>query len=58
MKNRNLISMALFIASLAVAQAQFTPGNLVVLQIGNGSAALTSTGTPIFWINSPPAAFL
>ena len=50
--------MALFIASLAVAQAQFTPGNLVVLQIGNGSAALTSTGTPIFWINSPPAAFL
>jgi hypothetical protein len=48
MKNKKIISVALFIASLALAQAQFTPGNLVVLQIGNGSAALTSAGTPIF----------
>jgi hypothetical protein len=32
----------------AVAQAQFTPGNLVVLRDGTGSGALTSAGTAIF----------
>lgn len=49
MKNKKIISMAaLLAASLAAAQAQFTPGDLVVLQDGNGSAALTSAGTPLF----------
>ena len=36
------------VALITSAQAQFTAGNLVVLQEGNGSAALTSAGTPIF----------
>jgi hypothetical protein len=30
------------------AQAQFTPGRLAVLQVGDGSAALSSAGTPLF----------
>jgi PEP-CTERM motif len=50
MKTTKITLMAaLFIASLTAAQAQFfTNGDLVVLQEGNGSAALTSAGTPIF----------
>ncbi len=39
---------AFLFGSLLVAQAQFTSGNLVVLQDGTGSAALTSAGTAIF----------
>ena len=34
--------------SLLAAQAQFSAGNLVVLQDGDGSAALTSAGTALF----------
>ena len=49
MKIKTITSLAaLFSASLSVAQAQFTAGDLVVLQVGNGSATLTSAGTPIF----------
>ncbi len=40
--------VALLIASLPAAQAQFTAGDLVVLRDGTGSAALTSAGTAIF----------
>ncbi len=36
------------VALITSAQAQFTAGNLVVLQEGDGSAALSSAGTPIF----------
>lgn len=48
MKHKKVSSLfALLIASLS-AQAQFTAGNLVVLQEGTGAAALTSAGTAIF----------
>ena len=36
------------VALITTAQAQFTAGDLVVLQEGDGSAALSSAGTPIF----------
>lgn len=48
MKHKKVSSLfALLIASLS-AHAQFTAGNLVVLQEGTGAAALTSAGTAIF----------
>lgn len=31
-----------------VAQADFAPGNIVVLRVGDGSAALVNTGSPVF----------
>jgi PEP-CTERM motif len=37
------------LSSLAISQAQtFNPGNLAILQVGNGGASLTSAGTAIF----------
>jgi hypothetical protein len=49
MKKQKIIFVAaLLTASLSAAQAQFTAGDLVVLQEGTGSAALTSTGTAVF----------
>src|SRR6185369_10244222 len=39
--------IALAITSVAQAAA-FTPGNIVVYRQGDGSAALASTGTPVF----------
>lgn len=36
-------------------QAQFTAGNVVVLQVGDGSAALTSAGTPLILKEYTPA---
>jgi hypothetical protein len=46
--NSTIISIsALVVASLTSAHAQFTAGDLVVLQDGTGSAALTSAGTAI-----------
>jgi hypothetical protein len=48
MKNEKLVSMAaLLIASLTAAQAQFTAGDLVVLEAGDGSQTLTNTGNQI-----------
>ena len=42
------IAVSLF-SSLAIGRAQsFDPGDLAVLQVGNGSASLTSAGTAIF----------
>lgn len=49
MKNKKIASLAaLLITSLTVAHAQFTAGNLVVLQEGTGASALSSAGTAIF----------
>jgi len=45
---KKLLVATLVFGSLLVAQAQFTPGALVALRVGNGSAALSSAGTPIF----------
>ena len=42
-----LIPIAVF-SSLLAAQAQFTAGDLAVLQVGTGSAALSSAGTTLF----------
>ena len=40
---------ATLLSSLAISQGQsFFPGNLAVLQVGNGSATLTSAGTGIY----------
>jgi len=40
---------ASLLSSLAISHAQsFDPGDLAVLQVGNGSASLTSAGTAIF----------
>jgi hypothetical protein len=43
-----MAATALLIASLPAAQAQFTAGDLVVLQDGNGSGTLTSAGSAIY----------
>lgn len=45
---KKILVPTLFLGALLAAQAQFTPGNLAVEQIGNGSAALSSAATPIF----------
>jgi hypothetical protein len=44
------IALALLFAGLLTmdASAQFTKGNLVVVQMGDGSAALSSASTPVF----------
>src|ERR1700748_948366 len=42
-----IISAALFLASTTGLLAQFTPGNVVVLQAGDGSIPLASTGNAI-----------
>ncbi|MEI9807460.1 MAG: hypothetical protein WDO16_06000 [Bacteroidota bacterium] len=42
-----LLLMILFLSTFN-ANAQFTPGRLVVLQVGDGSAALTNAATPVF----------
>lgn len=47
MKNL-LLTICYSAAIFSGAQAQFTPGRLAVLQVGDGSAALTSAGTPLF----------
>jgi hypothetical protein len=48
MKNKILIIALISTPAVTVVHAQFTAGNLVVLQEGNDLAALTSAGTPIF----------
>jgi len=40
------------------AAAAFTPGNLVVYQVGDGSAVLSSAGTAIFVNEYTPAGSL
>ena len=34
--------------TMVLAQSPFTPGNLVVLQVGSGSGALSSAGAPVY----------
>jgi hypothetical protein len=49
MKNKILLTTLISTLAVSAVHAQFfTAGDLVVLQEGNGSAALTSAGTPIF----------
>ena len=43
---RKLLSIILFLIC-TVAEAQFTPGNIVVLQAGDGATALANTGNAI-----------
>jgi hypothetical protein len=45
---RTLTATAALFLLAAVAQAQFSPGDLVVLRDGTGSGALSSAGTAIF----------
>jgi len=45
---KKILASFLALGAVLAAQAQFTPGDLVVLQVGDGSAALTSAGTAIF----------
>ena len=45
---QTLTATVALLSLAAVAQAQFTAGDLVVLQDGDGSAALSSAGTAIF----------
>jgi hypothetical protein len=45
---QSLVIATVLFASLAISRAQFTSGDLVVLQDGTGSAALSSAGTAIF----------
>jgi hypothetical protein len=45
---KKIIIPTFVLSSLLVAQAQFTAGNLVVLQDGDGSAPLSSAGTALF----------
>jgi hypothetical protein len=45
---KKLLIPTIIFGALLAAQAQFTPGDLVVLQDGTGSSALTSAGTAIF----------
>jgi hypothetical protein len=49
MKNNRIVCLAaLLMASFSAAQAQFTAGNLVVLQDGDGIEPLASSGNEIF----------
>ena len=42
------LAAGLLVASLTAVQAQFTAGDLAVLQVGTGSGALTSASTALF----------
>src|SRR5690349_14545753 len=48
MRSRALWILALAGAGCPAALAQFTPGNLVVARVGDGSAALSSAATAAF----------
>ena len=52
-----LASTCGLLGSLATA-AQFTPGNVVVLRVGTGAAALTSAATPVYLDEYTPAGVL
>ena len=57
MKKYLYIVVLLCVTSIVFASA-FTPGNLVVVRIGNGSAALSSAATPVFLDEYTPAGGL
>ena len=48
MKKIYLLFTALAVSIAATFAAPFTSGNIVVVRVGNGSAALTSAATPVF----------
>ncbi|MFN8824318.1 MAG: DUF3616 domain-containing protein, partial [Planctomycetota bacterium] len=56
--NLRFVLSTLALAAFAVAQSPFTPGNLVVSRIGDGSAALTSAATARFLDEFTPAGVL
>ena len=63
MKNKSflkLIFLTIFLISLSNINinAQFTSGNLVVLKVGDGTTALTSSGSPIFLQQFTPTGSL
>jgi len=45
---RIVIAAAVFGLAATIHAAAFTPGNLVIYRMGDGAAALTSNGTPVF----------
>ncbi|MDX2281208.1 MAG: choice-of-anchor I family protein, partial [Saprospiraceae bacterium] len=49
------LMLALFFSTPLLVFGQFTSGNLVVLQVGDGSAALTNAGTAFFMKEFTPA---
>jgi hypothetical protein len=56
--NLRFVLSTLALAAFAVAQSPFTPGNLVVSRIGDGSAVLTSAATARFLDEFTPAGVL
>ncbi|MBB5872696.1 putative extracellular nuclease [Allocatelliglobosispora scoriae] len=53
-----MIPAAATFGSLPAAAADFTPGNLVVLRVGDGSGALSSAATPVFLDEFTPSGTL
>ncbi len=43
-----LVLVAFFFLASMQANAQFTPGNLVVYRVGSGTGSLVNTGSPVF----------
>ena len=52
------LAMLLVLLPSLVSAAPFTPGNLVVVRIGDGSAALTSAATATYLLEYTPAGVL
>jgi uncharacterized repeat protein (TIGR01451 family) len=60
-KRLRSLSRAFFALSLLIPTAQaapFTPGNLVIYRVGDGTAALSNTGAPVFLDEYSPSGFL
>jgi hypothetical protein len=53
-----LLGLLLGAAPLVAAAAPFTPGNIVVVRVGDGSALLTSAATPVFLVEYTPTGTL
>ncbi len=53
-----LLALALGSALASFATAQITPGNLVVVRVGDGAAALTSAANAVFYEEYTPAGTL
>ena len=53
-----VIPVAATFGSLPATAADFTPGNLVVLRVGDGSGTLSSAATPVFLDELTPSGAL
>ncbi len=53
-----VLFLALGVAATALGQSPFTAGNIVVVQMGNGSGALSSAAAPISLIEYTPSGTL